>query len=220
MPGPYPINDSDPTWLANLASVGQHPPGWQAPTAPVGGTPPFNLNAGARAGQGPYGQVPGNIGLPPVYNDVAGVFPNLSGNVGAASSAIGHELAGELDPNTIAMLQNTSAQFGIGAGVPLSPFAGSSGLRHLGLTAEAQRSKGIADLTSSLPSLAKTLTIDPNTQLEVANRNATLNAAPDPAAAAAEAQRLFNEYLKKTAIGGGASFGGGGGGAPRNQNAP
>jgi len=54
----------------------------------------------------------------------------------------------------------------------------------------------------------------------VANRNATLNAAPDPQAAAREAQRLFNEYLAKTQRvgGGGVSYSGGGGGAPRNAN--
>jgi hypothetical protein len=144
----------------------------------------------------------------------------LSGNVGALSHNISSELAGELGPETQAMLQNTAAQYGVGAGVPLSPFSGASGLRHLGLTAEAQKSRGNADLLSALPTLANTLTVNPQTQLEVANRNATLNAAPDPAAAAAEAQRLFNEYLKKTARGGGVSFGGGGGGAPRNQNAP
>jgi len=174
---------------------------------------PFNLNAPARTGQGPYGLVPGNIGLPGVYQDVAGVFPNLSGNIGALSRSIGSELAGELDPNTVAMLQNTAAQFGIGQGVPLSPFAGSSGLRHLGLTAEAQRARGAQNLLSSLPTLARTLTVQPETQLAVADRNATLNAAPDPAKAAAEAQRLFDLYMAKLTRGGGggAQFGGGGG---------
>src|SRR5437762_13318708 len=132
---PYPNPDfSDPNWLARLASVGEQPPGVQATTSTAGGTPPFNLNASPRTGQGPFGLVPGNIGVPSVYNDVSGVFPNLSGNLGALSSNIGHELAGELDPNTIAQLQNTAAQFGVGAGVPLSPFSGVQGLRHLGLT--------------------------------------------------------------------------------------
>jgi hypothetical protein len=160
-----------------------------------GGAPPFNINAPPRAGQGPYGSVPGAIGLPPVYNDVAGVFPGLAGNVAGASRNIANELAGELDPQTIAMLQNTAAQFGIGKGVPLSPFSGASGLRHLADTVEGQRRKGIEDLNSTLPTIAKTLTVDPNLQAEIANRNATLNAAPDPAAAAAEAERKFLQYM-------------------------
>jgi hypothetical protein len=187
----------------------------------TGGTPPFNINTAPRTGQGPFGLVPGGIGLPPVYNDVAGVFPNLSGNLGALSSNIASELAGELDPQTIAMLQNTSAQFGIGSGSPLSPFSGASGLRHLGQTVEAQKAKGNADLLAALPTVAKTLTVSPETQLEVANRNATLNAAPDPQAAAREAQRLFDLYLAR--LGGGR--GGGslsyspGASAPRNLNA-
>jgi hypothetical protein len=133
--------------------------------------------------------------LPPVYNDVAGVFPGLAGNVAGASHNIANELAGELDPQTIAMLQNTAAQFGIGKGVPLSQFSGAQGLRQLGLTAESQRAKGIEHLNSTLPTIAKTLTVDPNLQAEIANRNATLNAAPDPAAAAAEAERKFLQYM-------------------------
>jgi len=166
--------------------------------------------------------VPGTIGLPNVYNDIAGVFPGLAGNLGALSANIGSELAGELDPETIALLQNTAAQFGIGAGVPLSPFAGARGLRHLGLTAEAQKSKGAADLLAALPTVAKTLTVQPETALEVANRNATLNAAPDPEKAAREAQRLFDLYMAKLQRTGGASlsYSGVGGGAPRNLNAP
>ncbi len=215
---------SDPAWLARLSSVGESWPGGGGggtATAPgAGGTPPWNLNAPPTGGQGPFGKVPGAIGLPPVYNDVAGAFPNLSGNLGQLSTNIGHELAGELDPQTIAMLQNTSAQFGVGRGVPLSPFSGAQGLRQLGLTSEAQRARGNADLLSALPTVARSLTVSPETQLDVANRNATLGAAPDPEAAAREAQRLFNEYLKRTAGGGGMSFGSGGGGAPRNQNAP
>jgi len=146
----------------------------------------------------------------------------LQQNLGALSSNISSELAGELDPETVAQLQNTAAQFGIGAGVPLSPFVGAKGLRHLGLTAEAQKSKGAADLLAALPTVAKTLTVSPETQLEVANRNATLAAAPDPQAAAREAERLFNAYLSRLQRTGGASvsYGGGGGGAPRNLNAP
>jgi len=193
------------------------------PLIDTGGVPSWNLNAPPRSGQGPFGAVPSAIGLPPIYQDVAGVFPNLGSNISALSANIGSELAGELDPQTVAMLQDTAAQFGIGAGVPLSPFAGAKGLRQLGLTAEAQKSKGGADLLAALPTLAKTLTISPETQLEVANRNATLNAAPDPQAAAREAERLFNAYLAKLQRtgGGGVSFGGGGGGgAPRNLNAP
>lgn len=221
---PVNIDYNDPAWLARLASVGET---WGAPggvgggsAGGGGGTPPFSLNAPSRTGQGPFGNVPGAIGLPPVYNDVAGVFPNLSGNLAGLSRNIGSELAGELGPETMAMLQNTAAQFGIGQGVPLSPYSGAQGLRHLGLTAEGQRAKGIEHLLGALPTVSRTLTVSPETQLAVADRNATLNAAPDPAAAAREAERLFNAYMKKLGGGGGMSFGGGGGGAPRNVNAP
>ncbi len=187
---------------------------------PPPGAPPFNLNTPSHGGQGPYGTVPGAIGLPPVYNDIAGVFPGLTSNIDALSKNISSELAGELDPQTIAMLQNTAAQFGIGAGVPLSPFSGASGLRHLGQTIEAQKAKGGADLLATLPTLAKTLTVSPETQLDVANRNATLNAAPDPRQAALEAQRLFDLYLAKTQRGGGGSLSySPGPTAPRNLNA-
>jgi len=215
---------NDSAWLARLASVGESWPGGAggaAGGAPGGGggVPPFSLNAPSRTGQGPFGNVPGAIGLPPVYNDVAGVFPNLSGNIGALSRNIGSQLAGELDPQTIAMLQNTAAQFGIGQGVPLSPFSGAQGLRHLGQTVEQQKALGAQNLLSALPTLAHTLTVSPETQLNVADRNATLNAAPDPAAAAREAQRLFDLYARRLGGGAGMSFGGGGG-APRNANAP
>lgn len=187
---------------------------------PPPGTPPFNLNTPSHGGQGPYGTVPGAIGLPPVYNDIAGVFPGLTSNIDALSKNISSELAGELDPQTIAMLQNTAAQFGIGAGVPLSPFSGAAGLRHLGKATEDVQAQGGKDLLSALPTIAKTLTVSPETQLDVANRNATLNAAPDPRQAALEAQRLFDLYLAKTQRGGGGSLSySPGPTAPRNLNA-
>jgi len=175
---------------------------------------PFNLNAPGRTGQGPYGLVPGNIGLPPVYNDVAGVFPNLSGNLAQFSRNVGSALRGELSDPTIAMLQNTAAQFGIGQGTPLSPFSGAAGLRHVARATEEQQARGANELLSALPTIARTLTVQPETQLNVADRNATLNAAPDPAKAAAEAQRLFDLYMAKLMgrTGGGVQFGGGGGG--------
>ncbi len=214
---------SDPSWLAQLASVGESWPGTGGTSTAGGGggTPPFNLNAPSRTGQGPFGNVPGAIGLPPVYNDVAGTFPGLSGNLAQFSKNVGSALKGELSEPTIAMLQNTAAQFGIGAGTPLSPFSGAAGLRHVARATEEQQAQGANSLLGGLSAISKNLTVDPSLQTDVANRNATFNAAPDPAAANAQAQALFNAYLKKTAAGGGQSFGGGGGSAaPRNQNAP
>lgn len=162
-----------------------------------------------------YGTVPGQIGIPPsAYDQVSSIYPNMGGQVGQMSGNIGSELAGQLSPDTIAALQQHAAQFGTQWGMPGSQFAGNAGLRSLGLNVEATKRQGGQDLLAAQTSLAGTQTPQ-SLAADIASRNATMAAAPNPQAAATQ---QMNDWMAKfnasmgPGRGGGAP--GGGGGSP------
>jgi hypothetical protein len=158
----------------------------------------YNLSPAPRAGQGAFGKVPGTIGLPNPQADLAGVYPNLSGANAQVSKNIMGELSGELSPETIKTIQDQAARFGVMSGSPLSQFAGAAGLKNLGLSVEQQQKGGLADYLNAITGISKTQTVTPELQSEIAMQNAVYNAAPDPAAAAAEEQKLLDKYLQET----------------------
>lgn len=162
------------------------------------GTSAFNPSPAPRGGQGAFGMVPGAIGLPNPQGDLAGVYPNLSGQTAQLSKNISSELAGELSPETVNMIQDKAARFGITSGSPLSQFAGAAGLKNLGLSVEQQQKGGLADYLNAITGIQKTQTVSPELQAEIAMQNAVYNAAPDPAMAAKEQQDLLDKYLAET----------------------
>lgn len=175
------------------------------------GTGGYNPSPSPHAGVSPFGMVPGSVGLPNPAGDLAGVYPNLSGQTGQLSKNIMSELQGELSPETINMIQDKAARFGVSMGSPGSPFAGAQGLKNLGLTVEQQQKGGLADYLNAITGISKTQTVSPELQTEIAQQNAVWNAAPDPAMAAAEQQKLLDKYLNETR---GPAGGTGGVGAP------
>jgi hypothetical protein len=155
-------------------------------------------NPAPRAGQGAYGSVPGAISSPNPFGDLASLYPNLGGTNSTVSKNIMEELNGQLSPSTINNIRTQAANFGISSGMPGSDFQGYQGLANLGLNTEKLQGQGLQDYLAAITGISKTQTVDPALQTEIATQNSVWNAAPDPAEAAKEQQRLFDEYLKKT----------------------
>lgn len=160
--------------------------------------PGYNANPGPQGGQGPYGAVPGAIGLPSPAKDLGAVYPNLTGTTSKASSDILSELSGELSPETRNNIQNQAAQFGVSSGMPLSGLSRNSQLESLGLTTEQLQHQGLGDFLSGSEGISKTQTLDPALQAQIASRNALFRAAPNPGAANNQAQSLFQQLLAQT----------------------
>lgn len=161
-------------------------------------TPAFDLNPSPQAGQGAFGAVPGAIGLPDPFADLAKIYPALGTSVGTASTDVLSQLQGNVSPGTMNALKLASAQYGQGSG--MGPLAGLTQNQLFGNIAgfsEGQTQKGLANLASLVPTLKNSLTVSPDLQTEVASRNATMRAAPDPGQAASYAQSLFNQYLSR-----------------------
>lgn len=159
-------------------------------------------NPAPQRGNGPFGAVPGPVGVPSAYNDLSGVYPSLTGTNSAASAAILAKLRGDLSPDTVAGIHEDAARFGVANGMPgssgiLGSLASNRGLRDLGLAKEAQVQSGINAYSSLIPAVSSTQTVRPETQIGVAENNAVNAAAPDPTAANTYAQQLFDKYLAK-----------------------
>lgn len=144
-----------------------------------------------------FGGVPGSISVPNPFQDLSGVYPNLSGTNAAASQALLSELTGQVSPETQALLQDESAALGVSQGMPGSQFSKFGNLRNLGLTSEQLMGQGLGQYAGLLGAVSGTQTVNPNLQAEIAARNAQMLAAPIPSAAASYAQQLFNDYLNR-----------------------
>lgn len=169
----------------------QNQPAQTSPTGQSG----YNVTPSPYGYSGTFGGVPGVIGVPNPYQDLSGVYPNLSGTNAAASTALLSELEGQVSPETQALIQDKSAAFGVSSGMPLSGLSRNQFARNLGLTSEQLQQQGIAQYGSLIPSVSGTQTVNPALQAEIASRNATNLAAPIPAQAQSYAQSLFDKYL-------------------------
>ncbi len=174
--------------------------------APTGSAPQFsyagsyNINPSPQGGAGPYGAVPGPIGIPPsIYSQVQQQYPNL-GNVNKqAFDFASGELAGQMSPETLSAIQNANAAWGVGAGMPNTgpgSITGNRELRNIGLNVEQVQHQGATDYASLLQSIGSTQT-NPNLAAEIAASNAQLAAAPNPAQAAAALEAQFLQNLQK-----------------------
>lgn len=147
----------------------------------------FNVSPGARSGQGPYGAVPGSVGLPAsTYSQTGGVLTSLPQLTSQAGAVTGAELNGQISPGTSNFLQQKAAQFGVSMGMPgfsNDSFNSHNLVRSLGLNSEALSQQGVQDYRGILGSIAQTQ-LSPELQNEVATQNSVWNSAPDPGAAA------------------------------------
>lgn len=157
----------------------------------------FNLNPSPTSGQGAYGMVPGQTGLPPsIWQQMQGVagFPGMTKS---ATGDINAELAGTLSPGTRSTMQDASASWGVNSGMPWTTGAGipmSKFLSGMGLTSEGLTQTGMQDYFKFLGGVGGTQT-DPALASGIAQQNATLASAPDPTQAASAMQANFDKYM-------------------------
>lgn len=183
----------------------------------------YNINPAPTTGQGAYGLVPAQVGLPPsVFSQMTSNVPMFGQMTNQAAQNINTELSGQLSPSAISQIQNQAAAQGITSGMPNSGMQQSDYLRSLGLTSEALTQQGNKDYLSFLGGVGAAQT-DPNLAASVAERNALMAAAPDPSQAAAALQDTYMKNLQaqqslNRGVGGGyqtpagTGYGGGGSG--------
>lgn len=163
----------------------------------------YNSNPSPKLqGQGPYGAVPGNIGIPPsTWQQTIGVAPGL-GNTSQLTKNIMSELQGDINPQALKNMQDAAASYGVSSGMPGSnaipgTLAFNKNLRNIGLDTMAVQRQGQQDYLSALQGIGGAQTPQA-LAAEIAAHNAQLNAAPDPAQAAQ--QQLANYWNALNAI--------------------
>lgn len=182
----------------------------------------YNPNPAPRGGNGPFGAVPGPVGLPNPSGDLSAAYPNLSGTNSAVSGDILAGLNGQLSPGTLRQLQDYNAQYATASGMPgtnaiSGTLANNRGARDLGSFTENLKNKAIDQYNATIPTVSRTQTVTPELQTQIADRNSVYGAAPDPTQAQNYARQLFNQYyqgLRNPAGGTGNYSGGGGAGIP------
>lgn len=178
----------------------------RAPGAAVGGT--ANASAPHR-GQGAFGLVPGSISTPDsIWTQTSSAVPGFGGLTQGASDIVGSEQSGALSPQTVNALRTASAQFGIQSGMPGSGLADNQLLGNIAGFSENRQRQGLQDYMSLISNAGRMQT-DPSLAASIADRNATLAAAPDPQAAA---ERQLAEWIQKFKMGQQAAMGGPAGG--------
>ncbi len=140
-----------------------------------------------------YGSVPAPIGVPTnIFTQLSGAVPGFGANTTGTGAVIGSQLAGNVSPMTLNALKTGAAQFGVGTGMPGSGLETNQLFGNIAGFSEAQQEKGVRNYLAEVGALGPTMT-NPNLAAEIAARNATLAAAPDPKLAAEQA---FNDWLR------------------------
>lgn len=160
----------------------KHPADWTPAYGGIPNLPPYATDISTAVGTDREAEMRRNL---PGYQamtlaDVA----NIRGN-----------LAGRVAPDVIALLQQQAAERGIGTGTYGAPNTDAAYLRALGLTSLQLQQLGHTQLTEAMartPYQERTTT---TTQRDLGMERAQYAAAPDPAAAAAEAQRKVIEAI-------------------------
>lgn len=197
-------------------------------TGGTGGPINFNLNPQPQSGSGTFGAVPGAIGAPPsLWDETNANVPGMAGITGQTSSLIGSQLNGNLSASTIGNLTDAAAARGVSLGQ-----GGSTGLTNeillktLGMTHEQLQQQGVGNYLNFLGQTSS-LQQKPDLLAEIASRNATMAAAPNPTLASQylmglsrgngttgrsplNLSSLYNNggYTSGTGTGGGGGYGG------------
>lgn len=170
------------------------------PTAPTG----FNVSPPPTTGQGAFGMVPGQLGMPDPFGDISGVYPGLKSANQAISRNIASELSGSLSPQTTNALWDIANRFGVASGMPGAGLFSNAFLGNIAGAIEGRKRQGLEDYSRFVPTLAGTQTVQPALQTQIALQNAVNAAAPDPSQSASYAQQLFNRYANS--LGGGSGM--------------
>lgn len=146
-------------------------------------------------GTGAYGQVPGTTTTVDPLALWRTFYPNLGADTAAASGIVRSQMAGQLTPEVQRAVTDAANARGVAGGVGGSPFAGSVIARDLGLTTLNLQNQGVSNFGNLLGNYQQNL-VAPTTALS--QENAVLASAPNPAAAAAEQQRVYEEQQAKS----------------------
>lgn len=169
---------------------------------------PYNINPKPQTGaDSAYGFVPGALSIPDLLGDITSLIPNLPELTSEASSQILSRIRGEFTPKEEAEFQDIGARFGQSSGMPGSGLSLNKAKRERTIAANELSRQGLSEFQSFLPTIARTLTVSPETQIGTAGINAMNAAAPNPFKAQTTAQNLFNKYLGQLSQSG-----------PQNQN--
>lgn len=163
--------------------------------ASTGGGPGFNVYPQPTGGQGAFGKVPGQTGLPPSnYQQALTQIPGLNQNAATASSDVQSLLQGQLSPDTSDYIKRLVAAKGVSTGVEGSAFNTADLVKSLGLTSEQLMTSGLGAYNSLLNTVGQ-LQENPGLMSEISQQNAALAAAPDPTAVHNQMlQDLMNEF--------------------------
>lgn len=179
--------------------------------------------AGGTFGTGVGGYSPAYGGIPqlPTGGDLAGnlqsiisqAIPGFSGLTKSATGVIGSALSGELPGDVQSVIRNQAATQAAMSGMPGSntrsgSLYGNRTLKDLGITSLQRQDQGVKDLLGLLQGYSGTVFPTFGQNQEQANAISQYSAAPNPAAAAAEEERLFNKYSNPAGGFGGAVNGG------------
>lgn len=146
----------------------------------------YNAAPGTQSGDGFFGGSPRKVALPQPYQDLAGVFPNLTGTNAALSARLASDLSGQVSPGTLNQINAAASGAGIDThGINLSDTYGT-----LGMSPEQLQSQGIGEFSQALPVVSTTQTVSPDVEAQLAKFNA------DAAAQAnAQDQAFFNSVM-------------------------
>lgn len=159
-------------------------------------------------------QLPTSAGLASNLSSILNqAIPGFNGLTQSASGIIGSALKGEVPTDVRNVIADAAAARAVGGGMPGSStrtgtLFGNASLRDLGLTSLQQQQTGIHDLLSTLGAYSGTVAPTFGQAQEQENARSQYAAAPVPAAAAAEQERLYNKYANAAIGGGGGATGG------------
>jgi len=156
----------------------------------------FNYTPTSTGGNGAYGAVPGQIGMPPsIWQEGQNAVPQLGGLTTQTATNIGSELSGQLSPGTNQNLYDSAAARGVSLGQPNSAISNEIGLNLLGTTSETLQNTGINNYMNFLGGVGSQQ-LSPDLTSSIGQSNAILGAAPDPSAAVGAEQSWLQQYYQ------------------------
>jgi hypothetical protein len=172
----------------------ENPTGAPMSNISFGGAGAYNINPAATQGSGtPYGMVPGPTGAPPnQFDQINSYFPGTTPTGQSALNVIGQQIAGVVPTDVRREIQDTSAEFGVGSGMPGSGLQHNLTLRDLGLSSIQEQNQGMSNYLGFLGGTGSLMT-NPGLLADLSQSNALYNSAPDPRMAA---EQLLQEYYQ------------------------
>lgn len=138
-----------------------------------------------------YGGVPAQTGIPDsIWQESQAANPGLYALNDSSNSLVKSQLTGQLSPEALNAIRDSSATFGVTSGMPGSGIAANRGLRDIGRSVQDLQNQGFQNYMGALKTTASQQ-LDPSLVSSIQMHNAELAAAPDPAAAAGQENALY-----------------------------